>query len=102
MWHWVFPIPTSRGIAHSGWARPRRAAAGGEGSHYSYLVVPAASSFTSLDDLRGKTFAFSDPNSHSGWLAPAYQLALMSETQDSFFARHIFTYHPRESVRAVA
>jgi phosphonate transport system substrate-binding protein len=71
-------------------------------AHYSYLVVPAGSDAGGLDDLRGGAFAFSDPNSHSGWLAPAYQLALLGETQDSFFARHVFTYHHSESIRAVA
>lgn len=74
----------------------------GQPTHYSYLVVPAGSNFTTLDDLRGKTFAFSDPNSNSGWLAPSYQLALQGETPDSFFERYVFTYHHSESVRAVA
>lgn len=71
-------------------------------AHYSYLVVPVDSNVATLEDLQGKTFAFSDPNSHSGWLAAAYQLALKGETADSFFGRYFFTYHHSESLRAVA
>lgn len=70
--------------------------------YYSYLIVRSGSSAQSLADLRGRTFAFSDPLSNSGRLTPTYQLALMGETPDSFFRRYIFTYAHDNSVRAVA
>ena len=70
--------------------------------YYSYLVVRTDSDAESLADLRGSTFAFSDPLSNSGRLVPAYQLALMGESPDSFFRRYIFTYAHDNSVRAVA
>lgn len=74
----------------------------GQATYYSYLVVRADSSFSSLADLRGRTFAFSDPLSNSGRLAPVYQLSLMGETPESFFSRWIFTYAHDNSIKAVA
>jgi phosphonate transport system substrate-binding protein len=48
------------------------------------------------------TFAFTDPLSNSGRLAPLYQLALLGEAPESFFSRAIFTYAHDNSIRAVA
>jgi phosphonate transport system substrate-binding protein len=74
----------------------------GETVYYSYIIVPAESSIGSLEDLKGKTFAFSDPLSNSGRLAPTYTLHQMGETPDSFFEKYIFTYSHDKSIRAVA
>ncbi len=74
----------------------------GEPTYYSYLVVRSDAPYRSLADLRGRTFAFSDPLSNSGRLAPVYQLARMGETPDSFFSRSIFTYAHDNSIKAVA
>lgn len=73
----------------------------GETVYYSYLIVPADSPAGSLADLRDKTFAFSDPLSNSGRLAPVYYLQQMGETPETFFSRTIFTYSHDNSVRAV-
>lgn len=73
----------------------------GETVYYSYLIVPADSPAQSLADLRGKTFAFSDPLSNSGRLVPLYELKKMGETPETFFSRTIFTYSHDNSVRAV-
>src|SRR3990172_203255 len=70
--------------------------------YYSLLVVPTGLEVASLADLRGMTFAFTDPLSNSGRLAPLYQLALLGETPESFFSRAIFTYAHDNSIRAVA
>lgn len=74
----------------------------GDVTYYSYLVVPADSSATSLADLRGKRFAFSDPLSNSGRLAPEYELYLTGETPDTFFASHEYTGSHDNSIMAVA
>ncbi len=74
----------------------------GETVYRSFLIVPADSSARSLADLRGGTFAFSDPLSNSGRLVPVYYLKRMHETPESFFRRTIFTYSHDNSVRAVA
>ncbi len=74
----------------------------GQTVYYSYLIVPADNPATTLADLRGASFAFTDPISNSGHLAPTYQLSLINETPVSFFSRHIFTYNHDNSVLAVA
>jgi len=74
----------------------------GEPYYYSLLIVGRNLDASSLEDLRGKTFAFSDPLSNTGRLAPLYQLALRGETPESFFSRSIFTYSHDNSIRSVA
>lgn len=74
----------------------------GETVYYSYLIVPDDSSAAKLEDLRGAVFAFSDPLSNSGHLAPSYQLSLLNEMPASFFDRYVFTYSHDNSITAVA
>lgn len=74
----------------------------GETVYYSYIIVPVDSDARSLGDLRGKTFAFSDPLSNSGRLAPTYLLHQIGETPEDFFERYLFTYSHDNSIRAVA
>ncbi|HKZ51595.1 MAG TPA: phosphate/phosphite/phosphonate ABC transporter substrate-binding protein [Dehalococcoidia bacterium] len=74
----------------------------GAASYYSLLIVRRDLPDASLRELRGRTFAFSDPLSNSGRLVPLYQLALLGETPERFFSRSIFTYSHDRSVRAVA
>lgn len=74
----------------------------GETFYYSLLIVRRDVEANSLADLRGASFAFSDPMSNAGRLAPLYQLARMGQTPDSFFSRTIFTYSYGGSIRAVA
>lgn len=74
----------------------------GETVYYSYLIVPAGSSVTRLEDLRDANFAFTDPLSNSGYLAPTYYLSLSNEAPISFFSRYIFTYSHDNSIMAVA
>lgn len=70
--------------------------------YYSYVIVPADSPLGSFDELRGRTYAFSDPLSNSGWLVPVYDLARLGTTPDAFFRRTIFTRSHAASVEAVA
>lgn len=74
----------------------------GEPAYYSLLIVPGSSPARNLADLRGKTFAFADPQSNSGALVPMSKLAEMGETPESFFASFLFTYGHDRSIRAVA
>jgi phosphonate transport system substrate-binding protein len=75
----------------------------GEPLYRSYLIVPAADSATrSLDDLRGRVFAFSDPDSNSGHLYTRYELHRRNTTPAAFFARTFFTLAHRKVVEAVA
>jgi phosphonate transport system substrate-binding protein len=69
----------------------------------SYLIVPAKDTATkSMLDLRGRVFAFSDPDSNSGYLFPTYRLHSLHERADSFFGKSFFTWAHRKVVEAVA
>jgi len=74
----------------------------GKPVYFSYIIVPAGSSARRLEDLRGKVFAFTDPKSNSGKLAPTYMLSLMGENPQHFFGKVEFTYGHDKSIRAVA
>ncbi|WP_206456391.1 substrate-binding domain-containing protein [Aurantimonas marina] len=70
--------------------------------YQSYLIVGADDTASELEDLRGDVHAFSDPDSNSGYLVTASDLARLGETPDRFFSRSLFTYGHRNVVRAVA
>ena len=74
----------------------------GKHSYHSYLIVNQNSNFKDLMDLRGKTFAFTDPESNTGKLVPAYWLQQIKETPEAFFEKTIFTYSHDNSIMAVA
>jgi phosphonate transport system substrate-binding protein len=75
----------------------------GRPTYHSYLVVPAADRGTqSILDLRGKVFAFSDPDSNSGFLYPNYALLSLQERPDRFFGKTFFTWAHRNTVEAIA
>lgn len=74
----------------------------GQPLYQSYLIVPADDLRTKrLSELRGKVFAYSDPDSNSGYLYPQYVLTMQGEKPASFFARTFFTWAHRKVVEAV-
>ena len=75
----------------------------GEPRYQSYIIVGEGSrSVDGLEGLEGAVFAFSDPNSNSGWLYPETRLLEQGHTSDGFFSRTFFTYGHRNVVEAVA
>ena len=74
------------------------------GSHFyrSYLIVNKDSTYHRLEELRGHTFAFTDPDSNTGKLVPTYWLAEMHERPETFFSRIVYTYSHDNSIMAVA
>ena len=70
--------------------------------YQSYFIVPTSdTTTTSLRDLRGKIFAYSDPDSNSGYLVPQYQLLQAGEDPTTFFSRSFFTWGHRKVIEAV-
>ena len=57
---------------------------------------------TKLSDLQGKVFAYSDPDSNSGFLYPQHQLRQSGLDSRHFFGRTFFTWSHRKVVEAVA
>ncbi len=74
----------------------------GQPFYQSYLIVNKASAITSLEQLRGKSFAFTDPDSNTGSLVPHFWLALMGERPSTFFRDFTYTYSHDNSIMAVA
>ncbi|MBI4200239.1 MAG: phosphate/phosphite/phosphonate ABC transporter substrate-binding protein [Chloroflexi bacterium] len=70
--------------------------------YYSYLIVHKDSPIAAWPQLKGRTFAFTDPLSNSGRIVPLYQIRQMGETPESLFSRYIFTYSHDYSIEAVA
>lgn len=70
--------------------------------YQSYLLESAGRTASVLSDLRGDVHAFSDPDSNSGFLVTAAELATLGERPETFFGRTLFTYSHRNVVRAVA
>jgi phosphonate transport system substrate-binding protein len=60
------------------------------------------SAYHTLNDLKGKIFAFTDPDSNTGSLVPRYWLYEMNESPRTFFNRITFTYSHDNSILAVA
>lgn len=69
--------------------------------YQSYLIVNQGSPFGNLGDLRGRVFAFSDPDSLTGKLIPTYWLGQIGDTPETFFRQVIYTYSHDNSILAV-
>jgi phosphonate transport system substrate-binding protein len=69
----------------------------------SYLIVPAEDRKSrSIADLQGKVFAYSDPDSNSGWLTPQVELKRLGADPARFFRKTFFTWSHRKVIEAVA
>jgi len=72
--------------------------------HYrSYLIVRREDTRTkSMLDLAGSVFAYADPYSNTGYLAPRYEIRELGRDPASFFRKTFFTWSHRKVVEAVA
>lgn len=74
---------------------------GGRSRYRAYLVVRSDSGITKLDQLRGRSFAFTDPLSLTGRAVVIDSLRALGETPVSFFSGVFFTHAHDNSIRAV-
>ena len=73
---------------------------GMEGYH-SVMIVRTDSPIRTLDDMRGKTLGFSDPNSTSGFQVPGWFLRRQGMDPASYFSRTGFTGSHEQGVMTV-
>ncbi len=74
-----------------------------EGREYrSALIVGAGSGIESLEQLRGRSMAYTDPESNTGSLVPQYLLRKRGEEPNEFFSEIILTGSHDRSIKAVA
>jgi phosphonate transport system substrate-binding protein len=73
-------------------------------NYHSIGFARADSGITSLDDMRGRTFAFADVNSTSGYLVPLVELPELgySMTEGEFFGRVVFSGGHEQSLIGVS
>jgi phosphonate transport system substrate-binding protein len=75
----------------------------GKPLYRSYLIVPAEDrTTTDFTALSGKVFAYSDPDSNSGFLVPQFEMLSEGINPSSHFLKAFFTYAHRKVVVAVA
>jgi phosphonate transport system substrate-binding protein len=72
--------------------------------HYrSYLIVRKENTQAhSMTDLAGAIFAYADPYSNTGYLAPRYEIRQLGRDPTSYFRKTFFTWSHRKVVEAVA
>ncbi|MCX7168640.1 MAG: PhnD/SsuA/transferrin family substrate-binding protein [Rhodocyclales bacterium] len=69
----------------------------------SYLIVQKDDArVASFADLAGAVFAYADPYSNTGYLAPRYEIRQLGHDPGSFFRKTFFTWSHRKVVEAVA
>ena len=69
--------------------------------YHSVIVVPAESPFQSIEDLEGRSLAFSDPNSTGGFQAPSYFLHEDGIVLDEYFGKTGFSGSHENSILAI-
>ena len=74
----------------------------GQSLYKSLLIVPSDSKASSLSDLRGGSFAYSDPLSNSGYLVPLGELLDRGTDSRQFFRKAFFAGGHSNVVSAVA
>lgn len=75
--------------------------------YYSVMFAKKSAGFKSINDLKGKTFAFTDPASTSGYLVPANDVMVSQKFTDvkeldTFFGQLTFAGNHPSAVLAVA
>lgn len=68
----------------------------------SYVIVHRDSPYLGIGDLEGRVFAYSDPDSNSGYLVPRKLFKRADLDPDWFFRLTFFTFSHAETVQAVA
>ncbi len=63
----------------------------GSSSYQAYIIAHRDSPITLFDELRGRSFAFVDKQSNSGFIYPEYLVKKRNADINTFFSRHVFT-----------
>ncbi len=65
----------------------------GKPEYFAIMVTGPNSGIQKIDDLKGKTFAFGDKGSTSGYLIPSHEFQKRGIDPDKFFSKVIYTRH---------
>lgn len=80
-----------------------RGYAGIPGKYYSYTIVHKDSKINSWQDLKGKSYTYSEQNSNSGYNMPRYKLLQLGyKSWNDYFSRIVVSGSHEESIKLVA
>lgn len=65
----------------------------GKPEYYAIIVTHPKSGIKTLADLKGKTFAFGDKGSTSGYLIPLHHFMMQGITPETYFSKVLHTKH---------
>lgn len=74
---------------------------GGRATYRAYLLAGPTNGASTLLDLRGRRFAFTDPDSLTGCLVPRRDIASLGHDPRGFFGEEFFTHAHDSSIEAV-
>lgn len=70
--------------------------------YHSYIITHKDSHINSFDDLKNKSFAYTDPLSNTGFVYARYLLKRRGYSPEEYFSKTIFTNAHDNSIQAVA
>ncbi|MBL8511601.1 MAG: phosphate/phosphite/phosphonate ABC transporter substrate-binding protein [Betaproteobacteria bacterium] len=65
----------------------------GKPEYFAVMVTSPKSGINKIEDLKGKTFAFGDKGSTSGYLIPFYEFQKRGIDPDKYFSKVLYTKH---------
>ncbi len=65
----------------------------GKPEYFAIMVTSPKSGINSIEDMKGKTFAFGDKGSTSGYLIPFHEFQKRGLDPDKYFSKVIYTKH---------
>ena len=65
----------------------------GKPEYFAIMVTSPKSGINKIDDMKGRTFAFGDKGSTSGYLIPNHEFMMRGIDPDKFFSKVIYTRH---------
>ncbi|RMG83308.1 MAG: phosphate/phosphite/phosphonate ABC transporter substrate-binding protein [Bacteroidetes bacterium] len=74
----------------------------GEPYYQAYVIVKKDSEIYSIDDLEGRSFAFTDPLSNTGHDYIINLVKKMNRSEDDYFGRTVYTYGHDNSIQSVS
>ncbi|MHB1697640.1 MAG: substrate-binding domain-containing protein [bacterium] len=75
---------------------------GGKTTYRAYIIAHMPSEINSVNDLKGKVFAFTEPLSNTGYEYPMNLFKNNGINPKIYFKRVMFTYNHTDSIKAVA
>lgn len=73
----------------------------GVAGYHGYIITKAGSGLNSLDDLKGKKWAFTDPHSTSGTLVPTVYFNKINIEPEKYFGKVIYSGSHEASILSV-